>query len=427
MVDGYIEISGANNYFESYGESEYEIIEQTFTVAGGNIEELYLYFENNEEDPTVASFKITRIDVIVTEPLKYEYNINNEGYTAPTTDNWYLYSSTNLPNTNTITVRVTNGLGEQETKTVTYGIAIILSSSTNEWTNENVTVTANWSGDVTQKSLTCTGTEGTDYTLNGTTNVIVMTNKQTITATALDKAGNTITKTLKVSIIDKNAPTVQVVDDKTETIEEGKSYGVANYFTYNKNGDAPLEEVTYKVTGTGISDVNGINITNINELEEGNYTIKYTVTKVTGLTANATKNVTILKDGYIIEDGGQIPEYYVAKIDNAYYIKVQNAINAVPTDNNKVTVEVIKDVTEDITIPANTNIELDLVDNTMNGASNNYTITSNGRLTINRGTIISSASSSIKNNGTLNISGTATVSGLVYNDRNNKSKWRYNY
>ena len=48
----------------------------------------------------------------------------------------------------------------------------------------------------------------TNYTVNGTTNVVVKTNERTVTARAEDIAGNAITKTYKVTNIDKLKPTV---------------------------------------------------------------------------------------------------------------------------------------------------------------------------------------------------------------------------
>ena len=214
MVEGWIEILSAYEYFESYGESEHEIIEQTFNVAGGNVEELYLYFDNNEEDPTAASFKITRIDIIRKDTFKYEYNINNEGYTEQTVDNTYSYSSTSLPDANTITVRVTNSLGKQTTKTATYLKGIEIKAITSESTGAPAKVDVNWpSGSEKGTKQIKIG----DYDWQTYTGTVTVSDDCTVQARVIDGEYKVQSETasLKVILNKKSITTATSIQSKT--------------------------------------------------------------------------------------------------------------------------------------------------------------------------------------------------------------------
>ncbi len=90
---------------------------------------------------------------------------------------------------------------------------IILEANPTGWTKGDVTVTATYGANLTQsKPLNCTGTNETDYKINGTSNVIVKTNGKMVTATAKDAMGNMITASLTITNIDKEPPTKVTVD-----------------------------------------------------------------------------------------------------------------------------------------------------------------------------------------------------------------------
>ena len=86
---------------------------------------------------------------------------------------------------------------------------ITLEADKTTWTNEDVTVTINYGENLTQnKKVTCRGTEGNDYVINGVGEVIVKTNGETVTAEAEDVAGNKIVASLNILNIDKQLPVV---------------------------------------------------------------------------------------------------------------------------------------------------------------------------------------------------------------------------
>ncbi len=110
----------------------------------------------------------------------------------------------------------------------------------------------------------------------------------------------------------------------------------------------------------------------------------------------------------------------IARIGNDYYVTLQAAINAVPTNNTAMTVELLGDTSEVITIAAGKNVSLDLKNNTLRNSGSNPVITNNGTLTISNGTITSSVQQgAINNNGTMYVTGgTVAATGsrqAIYN------------
>ncbi len=171
-----------------------------------------------------------------------EINAPTSGYTSFTNNSevrttqatagtWYLYikASDNVGNSTivksqpfvVVTDRDTNG-------------KIILTPDKTNWTNTDVKVTVSYGSNLTNsKTLTCTGTVNTDYTVSVISYVMVKTNSKTVTATAKDGFGNMVTKTLQISNIDKLNPTVNVspssdnnaTDTKQITITTGDTGG----------------------------------------------------------------------------------------------------------------------------------------------------------------------------------------------------------
>lgn len=110
-------------------------------------------------------------------------------------------------------------------------------------------------------------------------------------------------------------------------------------------------------------------------------------------------------------------EVAVAKIGDILYPTLAKAIEAVPDDGgNATTVTLIKDSTEDVTIPAHKKVALELNGKTLTNVSSN-TITNNGTLTITgEGTVdnVTHAKAAIYNKGTV------TLNGGTY-DRSNEN------
>ena len=157
-----------------------------------------------------------------------------------------------------------------------------------DWTANDITVTATYGENLTPISLSCTGTNATDYTVNGTTSIVIKSNNQTVTATAVDKAGNVVTATLNVTKIDKNAPIVTATVERI-TVMEGESNDVKGYFTYSENGGAPITSIEYIDTSN-----NNEPVQNTNTLApETEHIIRCVVTKETGKSEYAELSISV--------------------------------------------------------------------------------------------------------------------------------------
>ena len=99
--------------------------------------------------------------------------------------------------------------------------------------------------------------------------------------------------------------------------------------------------------------------------------------------------------------------YGVARIGSNYYPTLQDAINAVPTNNTETTVELLANVSENISIIANKNIVLDLKNHTVSSADKSVVV-NKGTIKMTNGTILSTANneSAFDNRG-----GTFYISG----------------
>ena len=172
-----------------------------------------------------------------------------------------------------------------------------------DWTANDITVTATYGSKLTPISLTCTGTSGTDYTVDGTTSVAVKTNNQTVTAKAEDKAGNVITATLIVTKIDKNAPIV-TAKQTSVTISKGTSYETSKYFTVEQNGESTMT-TTY-------------NVTNTNTLAKGTHTITCTATKTNGLSVSVSITIVVTAPEITPAQVAASPSEYSGKTVDGY-------------------------------------------------------------------------------------------------------------
>lgn len=146
------------------------------------------------------------------------------------------------------------GTGEIEGGSSAPTMAITLTPNRTGWTNQDVTVTATFSGNlINQKKLTCTGVTGTDYVINGTTSVVVKTNNQTVRAVAQDELGNIVSQSITIDKIDKIAPTAPVITGGGEEYATSRTITVTTdavdedsgvlYYEYyvSTSGTAPTE------------------------------------------------------------------------------------------------------------------------------------------------------------------------------------------
>lgn len=125
------------------------------------------------------------------------------------------------------------------------------------------------------------------------------------------------------------------------------------------------------------------------------------------VTSYVAENYTCIQnnDKYTVK---ALNEVAVAKIGDILYPTLAKAIEAVPDDGgNATTVTLIKDSTEDVTIPANKKVALELNGKKLTNVSSN-TITNNGTLTITgEGTVdnVTHAKAAIYNKGTVTLNG----------------------
>ena len=184
----------------------------------------------------------------------------------------------------------------------------------------------------------------------------------------VDKAGNETTFTV---IVDKTAPEFDDLEDNT------KASSVSLVVT-----DKNFDYILIKNNDTGKEWKEKRNWTSFNQI--GNYTVQAfdkagnTSDKYTFTICESVASATI--DGKEVE-----------------FETFEELFKEIP-DNKKTTVKLIKDVEEDIIIPNEKSVEIDLNDKTIKG---DKVITNNGTMTIINGTI-ESTNNGIINNGTIN-------------------------
>ncbi len=185
----------------------------------------------------------------------------------------------------------------------------------------------------------------------GNISEVEITTNCTVEARVRNGNEDVMTSSITISNIDKANPIVTATSG-AETITEGTSVDISNYFTYLSNGIAEITSVTY----TDTSNENAV-VTNTNTLSIGTHIIKCTVTKETGLSASVTKTIVIEKSGMSSTEiesnpgehwGGYVTNYttpsgdpnvkwriFYADESNVYLIASDYInINYAPTSNN---------------------------------------------------------------------------------------------
>lgn len=102
----------------------------------------------------------------------------------------------------------------------------------------------------------------------------------------------------------------------------------------------------------------------------------------------------------------------VAKIDSKYYETLQDAIDAVPSDNTKTTITLLKNTTENLIVSQNKNIEFNLQNYTINNLVNDCVIQNYGTIEIKDGVLTSSATFGVIDNldtGVLKMTGGSII------------------
>lgn len=197
------------------------VIGVSFAPNGGN----YIIPYTNET-PGKATIK-SKVTIIGAETAQYAWMTSKDLNNPPT--NWTEFNTvtgeeviknTSESGNNYLWIKAMDSSGNaviyvSNSFTVVSGM-IKLTPSTTAWTNQNVTVTVTWPNTITQnRTLTCTGTNGTDYNINETSNATVITNNKTVIARGYDENGvNQSTATLTISNIDKVKPNAIISLDR---------------------------------------------------------------------------------------------------------------------------------------------------------------------------------------------------------------------
>lgn len=203
----------------------------------------------------------------------------------------------------------------------------------------------------------------------------------TITSKGIGSTGNWGDGTGNI----KNAAVIVQADygNVTATISNGTVTAEGNAVTVAANSEKQLEANLQIIGGTFSSDVS-----------------QY-----------ADENYTCIQDGdkYIVKPINEVAVAELGpKYGPKYFMTIADAINAVTEDNNTITL--LKDVTEDVTVPAGKTVTLNLNSKKLTNVSSN-TITNNGTLTITgTGTVdnVTHQKAALYNKGT------ATVEGGTY-------------
>lgn len=152
----------------------------------------------------------------------------------------------------------------------------------------DVVVTVKWPTGkyATIQEISTNGGSGwSNYT--GSQSQVTVSSNCTIKARVRNGSTEMKTATLEVTNIDKNAPIV-TAKQSSVTIKEGDSNDISSYFTVSQNGTAEIASITYADTSNNNTEIN-----NTNTLAVGTHKIKCTVSKETGVKANATMTVIV--------------------------------------------------------------------------------------------------------------------------------------
>lgn len=250
--------------------------------------------------------------------------------------------------------------GEEDPITITEQ-DIQFSGQPDTWTNQDITLT-----------IQTNVQEGTlEYSEDGTSwypyeePLTIDENKMIYTRIKVSDTNISNIIVHEIKWIDQEVPTGEIVlTDRTEnsiTVQVNATdtlSGVKEYHYYYKTSS----DASY--TDAGVSKENTFNLPNM--------TIGNTYQLQVVITDNAGNEATINYE-ILFEDA-------VAKVDNEYFKSVQLAVDSVEGTEQK-TVEVLKSVTEQVTIPQNKNIILD-------GGGFTYTgkVTNHGTLEVQNGT-----------------------------------------
>ena len=274
--------------------SENATIKTTITAkdtGGSNLNKLqYAWSQSNTSEPTEWT------------TFYNEQEIEKSDITEPGT--WYLWTNvTDMAGNRATSIKISSAF-EIKSNTANEN-KITFEIEPKEWTNGEVTVTPKYGSNLSKnKTLTSTGTQGTDYTINGTTEVKVKTNGITVTATAQDAVGNTITAKTTINNIDKELPTVTLSQNGGNYAMPTSGNAIIKTTIEAKdNGGSGLNKLEYAWSQSNTSEpsswtkfISGDEITKTDITEPGTW---YLWTNVTDGAGNRATNIKV-SNGFMI-------------------------------------------------------------------------------------------------------------------------------
>ena len=237
--------------------------------------------------------------------------------------------------------------------------------------------------------------QGTTYAINNTSN-----------ASSTFKFYDGILK-YKIDKFDTTNVSVAEIETGTGFLHDAEVIGGENYQTAHLGA---ADTVTFDPRGGNITEptrsvVNGGEVGPLPTPTKSGFDFVGWFTQINGGGTQVTANTIITGNITFYAHWQKVD---IAEINGTRYATLKAAIDAVAQDNVQVTIDLINDTTENVTIKANQNIVLNLQNHTMRNTVTTAVIENNGTVTVTNGTITSNVNTAVINN---NLGGHLTIDG----------------
>ena len=222
--------------------------------------------------------------------------------------------------------------------------------------------------------------QGIDNGLNTTTNVKFYDG-------VIKGANNAINTVAKIVEMEVGYGLVQSTETIGNTTYDVVSLGISNKVTFNGDGGTVSDGVKYVVTGERVGT--------LPTATKSGYELVGWFTQKNGNGTEITTNTIITAPITFYAHWNRVTD--VVRIGNTYYDTVQEAITAAPS-NTQVTLTLLKDMAENISVSDTKDIIFDLNGKTLSNNGNSSVVENSGNLTFINGTLTSSASVGAINN-----------------------------
>jgi len=344
---------------------------------------------------------VTLVKNITDETLYIEYRITKN----ETAGNWTTYENTitGLEHLDKVEARLTDGrnIGKEAAITIKDSTAptVSVTSSSKDKSSISVTVSASdgesgIASDATYK-FSIIGGAYSSYTV-----------RQNTTSKSFSQSGLSASTTYTVKIEVTNR--AGITGNTTKSITTSVATVPVSSISVSPSSMTLFVGETGNVSATVSPD----SATDKSYTWSSNKTTVATVSSSGRVTAVAAGTATITAtstNGSKTDTCTVTVKEAVAKIGTTNYATLQAAVNSVSTNNTQTTVELLKNVSEEIQVKQNQNINFDLNGKTI--SARNIAIVNNGTIKLSDGTLTSEDSNVINNlsTGTVTISGTAKL------------------